>query len=111
MGTRRRSETNLADFEGVTDGSFFKKLAISKSKERDGDRPRQKSLFDQGLDRMANIVRKKSDSKLKRPRSTQNGPDEAENARALDIAVKAPSRYLVEGALGKPKRRASILHW
>jgi hypothetical protein len=73
-GTRRRSEPSLADFEAVADGNFLKKLSISKSK--DENRSRQNSLFDQGLDRLANIVRKRSDSKLKRARSAQNIPEE-----------------------------------
>jgi hypothetical protein len=77
-GTRRRSEPSLADWESVADGSFLKRLSITKSK--DEGRPRQNSsIFDQGLDRLANIVRKRSDSKLKRARSTQNIPAEAQN--------------------------------
>ena len=77
-GTRRKSEPSLADFEGVSDGSFLKKLSISSGKGKEGNRPRQNSIFDQGLDRLANFARKRSDSKLKRARSTQNIPEEAE---------------------------------
>lgn len=75
-GTRRRSEPSLADFEGVSDGSFLKKLSIS-SKSRD-ERPRQNSILDQGLHRLASFTRKRSDSKLKRVRSTQNMPGETQ---------------------------------
>jgi hypothetical protein len=62
-GTRRRSEPSLADFEAIADGSFLKKLSINKPK--DENQLRQNSLFDQGLDRLANIVRKRTDTKLK----------------------------------------------
>jgi len=75
-GTRRRSETNLTDMEGVSSGSFLSKLSISKTKDRDGNRPRQNSLFDQGLHSLANIVRNRSDSKLKRNRSSQDFTEE-----------------------------------
>ncbi|PBP27197.1 C2H2 finger domain-containing protein [Diplocarpon rosae] len=71
-GTRRRSEPSLADIHGVSDGSFLKKLSII-SKSRD-ERPRQNSIFDQSFDRLANFARKRSDSKLKRVRSTQHMP-------------------------------------
>ena len=75
-GTRRRSETNLTDMEGVSSGSFLSKLSISKPKDKDGNRPRQNSLFDQGLHSLANIVRNRSDSKLKRNRSSQDITEE-----------------------------------
>jgi hypothetical protein len=75
-GTRRRSEPNLADFDGITDGSFLKKLAITKP--RDGSRNRQNSIFDQGLARIGNLVRNRSDAKLKRGRLTQNSAEEAQ---------------------------------
>lgn len=97
-GTRRRSEPSLADFDLVADGSFLKKLSISKSK--DGERPRQNSLFDQGLDRLANIVRKRSDSKLKRARSTQNIPEEVQES--------PHSRHNSQGTLAPPPRTSSF---
>jgi hypothetical protein len=78
-GTRRRSEPSLADWESVVDGSFLKKLSITKSK--DGGRPRQNSIFDQGLDRLANFARKRSDSRLKRVRSAVNIPEEAQSSQ------------------------------
>ncbi|TVY36387.1 hypothetical protein LSUB1_G004768 [Lachnellula subtilissima] len=97
-GTRRRSEPSLADFDAVADGSFLKKLSISKSKEH--ERPRQNSLFDQGLDRIANIVRNRSDSKLKRARSTQNIPEE--------VHAMPHSRQNSQGTLAPPPRTSSF---
>jgi hypothetical protein len=64
LGTQRRSEPSLADFEAIADGNFLKKLSISKPK--DENQPRQNSLFDQGLHRLANIVRKRIDTQAKR---------------------------------------------
>jgi hypothetical protein len=90
-GTRRRSEPSLADMESIADGSFLKKLSISKSKE--GDRHRSNSIFDQGLDRLANIVRNRSGSNLhKRGRSSQNA---------------AEPRHNSAGTLAPPLHRAS----
>ena len=93
-GTRRRSEPSLSDYESVIDGSFLRKLHISKPTSN-----RQNSLFDQGLDRLANIVRKRSDSKLKRARSTQNIPDEAQG-------ISYP-RHNSHGTLAPPPARTS----
>ncbi|KAG9245700.1 hypothetical protein BJ878DRAFT_337685 [Calycina marina] len=80
-GTRRRSETSLTDMEGVTSGNFLSKLSINKPKDRERGRPRNNSLLDQGLHSLANIVRNKSDSKLKRNRHSQ---DLTEEAKASD---------------------------
>lgn len=96
-GTRRRSEPSLADFEAVADGSFLKKLAISKPK--DGNRHRQNSIFDQGLDRLANIVRSRGNSNsnsaaLKRNRSHQNFSEQA--------ADPSSSRHNSQGTLAPP---------
>ena len=99
-GTRRRSETNLADYESVVDGSIFKKLAISKPRE--GNRDRQSSLFDQGLDRLdrlASLVRNRSDGKIKRVRSTQNIPKDAQG--------QAHPRHNSQGSLAPPARTSS----
>ncbi|KAH6671302.1 hypothetical protein B0J14DRAFT_618621 [Halenospora varia] len=75
-GTRRRSEPSLADFEAVANGSFLKKLSISKSRESPA---RNDSIFGQGLDRLASIVRKRSNSGLKRAHSSQNIQEEPQN--------------------------------
>ena len=72
-GTRRRSEPSLADWDGVTDGSFLKKLSLSKSREP--GRPRNNSILDRGLDQLAKITRKKSDSRMKRSHSAVNVND------------------------------------
>ncbi|KAH9218979.1 hypothetical protein DL95DRAFT_384813 [Leptodontidium sp. 2 PMI_412] len=101
-GTRRKSEPSLADFKGVSDGSFLKKLSISSSKGREGNRPRQNSIFDQGLDRLANFARKRSDSKLKRARSTQNIPEEAEAAQYQN------QRHNSQDTLAPPMRTPSF---
>lgn len=99
-GTRRRSEPSLADWESVADGSFLKKLSISKPSVRS----RKDSFFDQGLDRLANIVpnmvRRRSDAKLKRARSSQNIPEE----------TQAPSnaRHNSQGSLAPPSRTLSF---
>ncbi|KAL2064862.1 hypothetical protein VTL71DRAFT_4002 [Oculimacula yallundae] len=74
-GTRRKSES---DFEGILDGGFLKRLSISSSKGKEENRPRQNNIFDQGLGRLADYARKRSDSKLKRARSSHNIPEEAE---------------------------------
>ncbi|KAE9381523.1 hypothetical protein N431DRAFT_320955 [Stipitochalara longipes BDJ] len=96
-GTRRRrlSEPSLSDYDAVIDGSFLKRLSISKSRE--GER-RSSNFFDQGLDRLdrlANIVRMRSDSKLKRVRSSNNMPEERPNlpqGRHNSAGTLAPSR-------------------
>ncbi|KAF4632706.1 hypothetical protein G7Y89_g5414 [Cudoniella acicularis] len=94
-GTRRRSEPSLADFEAVANGSFLKKLSISKSKE--GEKGRHNSLFDQGLDRLAKAVRKRSNSGLKRSHSSQNIPEEPQsmtmrqNSHGLVPPLRTPS--------------------
>lgn len=97
-GTQRRraSEPSLLDYDAVADGSFLKKLSI---KPRDGER-RQPSIFDQGLDRIASMVRKRSDAKLKRARSSQNIPQDAHN-------VHYP-RNNSQGTLAPPGRTSSF---
>ncbi len=92
---RRASEPSLLDYDAVEDGSFLRKLSI---KSREGDR-RQPSLFDQGLDRIASIVRKRSDAKLKRARSSQNVPQDSQN-------VSHP-RNNSQGSLAPPPRTSS----
>jgi hypothetical protein len=99
-GTRRRSEPSLADFEAVQNGSFLKKLTINKPTA-----PRKDSLFDQQLNRLANIVRKRSESKpsgsnLKRSLSAHHVPDEGEIAPA--------SRQNSQGTLAPPPRTPSF---
>ena len=96
-GTQRRraSEPSLLDYDAVADGSFLKKLSI---KPREGER-RQPSILDQGLDRIASMVRKRSDSKLKRARSSQNIPQEAQH-------VSHP-RNNSQGSLAPPPRTSS----
>ena len=101
-GTRRRrlSEPSLSEYDAVIDGSFLKRLSISRSRE--GER-RQNSFFDQGLDRLdrlANIVRMKSDSKLKRVRSSHNIPEE--------IPSQPQGRHHSAGSLALPSRSGSF---
>lgn len=71
-GTHRRrcSEPSLSDIDAIHDGSILKKLSISKPKE--SERHRSNSLLDQGLVRLASIVRNKKDARRKRSRSTEN---------------------------------------
>jgi hypothetical protein len=69
-GTRRRSEPSLMDYEAVADGSFLKKLSIKQ--ERKGPN----SNF---AGRLADMVRKRSTSNLKRGRSSSNLAKEASN--------------------------------
>lgn len=71
-GTRRNEPSLLhCDLEERKGGSFLS-IFISKIKGKDhNDRP-SLGLFEQGLDRLATIVRQRSDSKLKRARSMQN---------------------------------------
>jgi hypothetical protein len=97
-GTRRRraSEPSLLDYDAVADGSFLKKLSI---KHREGER-RQSSFFDQGLDRIASMVRRRSDAKLKRARSSQNIPQDTQN-------VSGP-RKDSHGSLAPPPRTSSF---
>ncbi|KAG0650927.1 hypothetical protein D0Z07_2505 [Hyphodiscus hymeniophilus] len=96
-GTQRRraSEPSLLDYDAVEDGSFLRKLSI---KSREGDR-RQPSLFDQGLDRIASIVRKRSDAKLKRARSSQNMPQ--------DFQTVPHPRNNSQGSLAPPPSTSS----
>ena len=93
---RRASEPSLMDYGDFDNGSFLKKLSI---KPREGER-RQSNIFDQGLDRIANMVRKKSDAKLKRARSSQNIPQETQN-------VPHP-RNNSQGTLAPPSRISSF---
>ncbi|KAG9237607.1 hypothetical protein BJ875DRAFT_136711 [Amylocarpus encephaloides] len=101
-GTRRRSEPSLADMDSVANGSFLKKLSISRPAE---GRQRQHSIFDQGLDRLASIVRKRSDSKLstsklKRTHSVHNVSDE--------LHIQSASRQNSGGSLAPPPRTSSF---
>ena len=93
---RRASEPSLLDYDAVVDGSFLKKLSI---KPREGER-RQISFFDQGLDRIASMVRKRSDAKLKRARSSQNIPQDSQD-------VPHPSSNS-QGSLAPPPRMSSF---
>jgi len=76
-GTRRRSEPSIADWESVQDGSFLKKLSISKSREP--GRPRNNSILDRGLGQLAKITRKKSETRMKRSHSAVNVNEEKDN--------------------------------
>lgn len=102
-GTRRRrlSEPSLSEYEAVIDGSFLKRLSISKSRE--GER-RSNNFFDQGLDRLdrlaKGIVRMKSDSKLKRARSSNNVPEEQ--------LGQPQGRHNSAGTLAPPSRSGSF---
>jgi hypothetical protein len=98
-GTRRRrlSEPSISEYDAVIDGSFLKKLSISRSRE--GER-RQTSFFDQGLDRLANIVRTRSISKIKRVRSTHNIPEDTQN--------QPQGRHYSAGTLAPPSRSSSF---
>lgn len=104
-GSRRRSEPSLADWESVQDGSFLKKLSISRSSGT-----RKDSLFDQGLDRLAKFTRKRSDAaKLKRARSSQNIPEENQqppNPRQNSQGSLAPPSR--SGSFGKRNQTPSI---
>jgi len=95
-GTRRRSEPSLADFEAVEDGSFLKKLSISKG----GERSRQSSVIERGLDKATSVFRKRSDSRLKRTHSAQNIPEEAQQT--------PHSRHNSQGTLAPPPRTSSF---
>lgn len=98
-GTRRRSEPSLADFDAVSDGSFLKKLSITKGPENGRSRPGH-SLFDQGLDRLASIVRKRSNSQLKRSHSSRDITE--------DGSIKPASRQNSAGTLAPPPRTSSF---
>ena len=93
---RRQSEPSLFDSDAIVDGSFLKKLSI---KPREGER-RQSNIIDQGLGRIANMVRKRSDAKLKRTRSSQNIPEDGQN-------VPYP-RHNSQGSLAPPGRTPSF---
>ena len=89
-GTRRRSEPSLADMDAIADGSFLKKLAISKPKE--GDRHRSNSILDQGFGRLASLVRNRSVNLRKRSRSPDNAAASRHNTRSSSFGKKiAPS--------------------
>jgi hypothetical protein len=106
---RRRSEPNIADWESVADGSFLKKLSISKSKE--SGRPRNNSIFDQGLNRLANLARKRSDSRLKRARSAVNIPEETRHAmdpRKNSQDTLAPPSHLNYNTKSTPNINTTI---
>lgn len=122
-GTRRRrlSEPSLSDYDAVVDGSFLKRLSINKPRE--GER-RSNNLFDQGLDRLANIVRIRSDSKLKRDRSghniseTQNQPQGGHNSsgtlaslsRSGSLTKRPPSINTALAAMAGPLAAVGTTH-
>jgi hypothetical protein len=94
-GTRRRSVPSSAEIEGIADGSFIKKLAITKSREE--TRPRQNSIFDTLTGALS---RRGSNSKPKRARSSQNIPEETEEPHH--------PRHNSQGSLAVPKRTVSF---
>lgn len=71
-GTRRRSEPSISDIESIHNGSFLKRLSFKSSKEKE-KRPSPFTPLRESLDHLAGIVRRKSDSKLKRSRSSNGG--------------------------------------
>ncbi|KAN0119354.1 hypothetical protein V8E51_001562 [Hyaloscypha variabilis] len=74
-GSRRPSLTDASEYD-LDSNNFVEKVPDLPNTEK----TRQKtSIFDQGLDRLANIVRMRSDSKLKRDRSSQNISEETGN--------------------------------
>ena len=83
-GTRRRSEPSLSEMDAILDGGFLKKLTISKPKEH--ERNRSNSILDQGLVRLASIVRNKKDRK--RSRSPENPASSRQEARSSSISKK-----------------------
>lgn len=94
-GTRRRSIPSIADFKAIADGSFIKKLSISKPKEE--TRPRQNSIFDSLAGALS---RRGSHSRIKRARSAQNISEELEE--------QTHPRKESQGSLTVPKRTLSF---
>jgi hypothetical protein len=93
-GTRRRSGSfsgfDIPSSKDARKGLFIKIISKLKGKEKS----QAESVFDQGLNRLANMVRKKSDSKLKRLRSVDNVSPEAndsERQRTLPPPARATS--------------------
>jgi hypothetical protein len=105
-GTRRRSEPNLAEMDAILDGSFLKKLSISKPKEH--ERNRSNSILDQGLVRLASIVRNKKDgSRRKRSRSPENAPPSRHEMRSSSISkANAPGLNTTPAALGTMRKHS-----
>lgn len=98
-GTRRRSLPSIVDMEGVTSGSFLKRLSIN--------RERKHSVL---LKELRGLVRKQSTgSYLKRNRSLQEaeGPADAEdlNRRGSQNSLALPSRT---GSWGKKPQVPSL---
>jgi hypothetical protein len=67
-GSRRPSLTDVSEYDLDTD-AFVERLPGLPNME---ETRRKNGIFDQGLDRLANIVQIRSDSKHKRVRSSQN---------------------------------------
>ena len=93
-GTRRKSEPSLKDYEAIADGSFLKKLSISRAPSRQNS-----SLFDQGLDRLASIVRKTSNSGLKRARGSLSPEEITEPPQNAPPAQPPNNRNNSQGSL------------
>jgi hypothetical protein len=79
-GTRRRSPS-LLDFSGeqAKGGNFLTRISISEDQH-------QSSIFAKVLSRVANIVRQRKDSKLKRSRASQDIPGETRVASQGNVA-------------------------
>ena len=94
-GTRRRSEPSLSEMNAFLDGSFLKKLSISKQKEPERNRST-------GILRLASIVRNKKDgSRRKRSRSPENAASSRYEAGSSSInKMTAPSLNTTPAVVG-----------
>jgi hypothetical protein len=94
-GTRRRSLPSVHDFEGVTSGSFLKKLSLNR---RDNRRP---SILD-GV----RVLLKKPSTSFKRSRASEDTSEESSPRESRDSL--APPTISSSGGLGKKQSVPSI---
>ena len=107
-GTRRRSEPNLLDFQA--DSTFLTRISLNAN-EQDRTKHRSGSIFGDGLDRLANIVRRKrarSD-----PRQCKSEPPSRVSSfgRSSTPSMKAAvaSMAVPLGAVGAPYARSGSI--
>jgi hypothetical protein len=120
-GSRRRSEPSLADMESVIDGTFLKKLSISKGKEKSkGHGPER--FFNASLDQLTNLVQRKGDGKkvkryqseleflpplsLRKSNSDGLHSDNPNQGDASEIPFKKKRRAFVKNLLKRKKSKS-----
>jgi hypothetical protein len=106
-GTRRKSEPSIADIESIHNGNFLKRLSFNNRKEK---RP---SLFNKFTSEIGTLVRKRSDSKLKRShsnRDNERGRSEIRTAvkKEEQSTLAPPSPFLHRRGASSPRLNTNL---